>query len=161
MMSTAYIGIDPGSSGGISVLDQQGILFSHRLSSGTEWDTADFLRGFVLRSNISQYIVAIEKVHSMPGQGVSSMFKFGKAYGFLRGIVIANGLAFEDVTPQAWLKGLQIPKRPKEWTKAQWKKSLQTEAHRLFPQNSKEIGREEADSVLIAEYVKRKFSGTL
>jgi crossover junction endodeoxyribonuclease RuvC len=49
-------------------------------------------------------VVYIEKVHAMPGQGVTSMFSFGEGYGGLKGVCATLGLPYNLVTPQAWKK---------------------------------------------------------
>ena len=49
-------------------------------------------------------VVYVEKVHSMPKQGVASTFKFGMGYGVIIGICDALGLPYRLVTPQAWKK---------------------------------------------------------
>lgn len=49
-------------------------------------------------------LAIVEKVHSMPGQGVASTFKFGKGYGSLLGILAGLSIPVELVTPQAWKK---------------------------------------------------------
>jgi len=46
----------------------------------------------------------VESVHSMPKQGVSSTFKFGKGYGEILGILTAIGAEIIEPTPQAWKK---------------------------------------------------------
>lgn len=50
----------------------------------------------------------IEKVHSMPGQGVSSSFKFGSSYGQCLQILYQYSDEFIMVTPQAWKKYYNI-----------------------------------------------------
>lgn len=55
-----------------------------------------------LLQSIEPDFAVIEAVHSMPKQGVSSSFKFGRGYGFLRGCLIGSGVPFEEVTPQKW-----------------------------------------------------------
>ena len=57
----------------------------------------------IIRSAAPELAV-IEKVHSMPGQGVSSTFSFGTGYGQLQGLLAGLGIPFELVTPQAWKK---------------------------------------------------------
>jgi crossover junction endodeoxyribonuclease RuvC len=47
-------------------------------------------------------IAIIERVGSMPGQGVSSTFKFGQAYGTLIGVVAALKIPVHFVTPGKW-----------------------------------------------------------
>lgn len=91
--------------------------------------------------------VVIEKVHAMPGQGVTSMFNFGKGYGRLEGVIKANFLPLEYVTPQTWKKKLGVPAD---------KKLSRLRASELFPNNSdqwckaKWDGR--AEAAMIAYY---------
>ena len=44
----------------------------------------------------------IEKVSAMPGQGVTSMFTFGKGAGTLIGLLIALRIPYLEVAPQTW-----------------------------------------------------------
>lgn len=46
----------------------------------------------------------VEKVHSMPKQGVSSSFKFGQNYGTILGVLGAGRISTTLVTPQRWKK---------------------------------------------------------
>lgn len=46
--------------------------------------------------------VVIEQVHAMPGQGVSSMFRFGMSYGQCLGVVAALDIPLTIVTPRKW-----------------------------------------------------------
>jgi crossover junction endodeoxyribonuclease RuvC len=57
-----------------------------------------------LIKEINPNLAIVEKVHSMPGQGVASTFKFGKGYGLVLGILGALGVPIELTTPQAWKK---------------------------------------------------------
>lgn len=138
------IGIDPGASGGIAVLDTswepmsgEPSLTVHKMPA-TEHDAACLLR------DIGRPRFAfIEAVHSMPRQGVASSFKFGRSYGFLRGVLSGVGIPFEDVTPQAWQKALRcLSKGDKNVTKAA--------AGRLWP--DMRWTHATADAALIAEY---------
>ena len=56
--------------------------------------------------------VLIERVHAAPGQGVSSMFRFGYAAGALAGIVTALGHTVDYITPQAWQKRTHTAANP-------------------------------------------------
>jgi crossover junction endodeoxyribonuclease RuvC len=82
----------------------------------------------------------------MPKQGVSSTFKFGVNYGFLRGMLTAHKIPFEEVTPQKWQKAMGcLSKGNKNVTKAK--------AQQLFP--NLKITHKVADALLIAEYCRR------
>ncbi len=45
---------------------------------------------------------AVERVHSMPGQGVASTFTFGLGYGRVLGALEALGVPTVLVEPRAW-----------------------------------------------------------
>lgn len=156
---TIFIGIDPGASGGIAAL---GLTIGPWASkfADTEQDTLMQLVNCVADTRFPVFIevlpntphteafAVIERVHSMPKQGVASSFKFGQSYGFLRGCLIASGIPFEEVTPQRWQKELGCLSRgDKNVTKAR--------AQQLFP--SLKITHATADALLLAEYARRLY----
>ena len=89
----------------------------------------------------------------MPGQGVSSMFKFGKNYGLIRGLLIANMIPFLDVPPRTWQKGLGIQPRGKEESKTHFKNRQKGLAQQMHPHLKVTLAT--ADAILIAEYLKK------
>ncbi len=50
----------------------------------------------------------LEQVGAMPGQGVSGMFAFGKAYGILIGVLAARGVPMTFVAPKVWKKAFGV-----------------------------------------------------
>ena len=103
-----YIGIDPGSKGYISVLDDGGAFIdSLAIEDSTEQQIADFLSEHVSREHC---VCAMEDVHSMPGQGVATTFAFGRNVGFLQGILVALQIPYTLVTPRKWQKEMWIAK---------------------------------------------------
>lgn len=154
-----WIGIDPGISGGGFVISNFGHSFSNNSTnfSTTEHDIWEWISEYSIGSNPT--FAVIEKVHAMPGNGVSSMFKFGRSYGFLRGCLIAAGIPFEEVTPQAWQKALGIPKRSPKEKQTEFKNRMKAMAQQLYP--SKTITLATADAALLATYCHRKRTGTL
>jgi len=99
----------------------------------------------------------IEKVHSMPGQGVASMFKFGMGYGQLRMALVSASISFETVTPRTWQKAFGIIPRAKTESKTDFKNRLKAKAQELFPKANMTLAV--CDAVLIAEYCRRLHSG--
>ena len=110
-------GIDPGLSGAIALLDAEsgGVIDcvdmpTHQLLRGgkakRELD-AHALAGMIGRDRIGHCF--IEAVSSMPGQGVSSVFSFGKSFGIVLGILAAQQIAFTLVSPVTWKKALGVP----------------------------------------------------
>lgn len=149
-----YIGIDPGKSGGIAIISGDEIICYQM--PNTEFDVWSIFE----RNNKGQVRAVIEKVHSMPGQGVKSMFSFGQNYGFLRACLIAAQIPFDEITPQAWQKELGIVGRKKGEPKSQLKERLRQKAQQLFPQEDmwhRTLGEQRAkcDALLLAEFCRR------
>jgi len=156
-----WIGIDPGVTGGIVCLTDDGApLWFQRTpvmpgSGRTEFD----LRG------MSQLILdtctpgqglprcAIEKVHAMPRDGRVGAFSFGKGYGIWLGLLTAHAVSYQEVLPQRWqarmLAGL--PRGPHT------KRSALQRCQTLFPAINLTLKRDHgiADAALIAEYYRQ------
>lgn len=148
-----FIGIDPGVGGGIAVIeDFVDADLQHRTSitclkfkDATEADISNFVLSAVTTSDSPKFAL-IEKVSSSPQMGVVSAFTFGRSYGFLRGLLVAHGIPFEEVRPQVWQKALGcLSSGNKNVTKSK--------AQQLFPKEK--ITHANADALLIAEYVRR------
>lgn len=93
--------VEPGLSGGLAILKDGEVTARPMPLGGKEIDLV-LLSQWLKES--SPGLVIVEKVHSMPGQGVSSTFKFGQGYGAILGISAALSIPIELVTPQAWKK---------------------------------------------------------
>jgi crossover junction endodeoxyribonuclease RuvC len=50
----------------------------------------------------------VELVGAMPGQGVSSVFAFGKSFGVVIGVPAALGIPFTLISPQVWKGALGV-----------------------------------------------------
>lgn len=69
-----YIGIDPGKSGAFAAIDKDG-----QCAVAIPWDAQEFIK-FARASKHTTMTACVEKVGAMPGQGVTSMFNFGKTW---------------------------------------------------------------------------------
>lgn len=108
------MGVDPGLDGGLAIIEDNGKPFFYRSmptkkiveSSGKKKRMIDISQFSAIIARAEPEHVFIEKVHAMPGQGVTSMFNFGMGYGMLLGICLALEPVFrtELVTPQSWQK---------------------------------------------------------
>lgn len=113
-----YIGIDPGLSGGIGAVDDNSniIIAEAMPTMPSPVSGKNIVDGGKLFQIIHAAIgdracqCVIEKVGAMPGQGVTSMFSFGMAYGSAVAIVQALQYRHEFVTPQAWKKNMALGK---------------------------------------------------
>lgn len=107
-------------------------------------------------------VMAIEKVGSMPGQGISATFNFGTNWGFIRGMCYAFKIPVQLIPPQTWKKEFSL-NLGKSYSKAEKKaRTIQT-VKELFPNISlkkTERCRTDddgiADAVMLAEYARRK-----
>ena len=93
--------VDPGLSGGLAILHGGEVTAKPLPIAGKDLDLATLAEWLKVSD---PGLLVIEKVHSMPGQGVASMFKFGQGYGAILGIASALSIPVELVTPQAWKK---------------------------------------------------------
>jgi crossover junction endodeoxyribonuclease RuvC len=95
----------------------------------------------------------MEQVHSMPNQGVSSTFSFGRAVGVISAVCELTNYPFHLVTPQRWKKHFGLTADKNE--------ALDL-ARKLFPaaklKLKKDINR--AEALLIAEYWRIQVNGT-
>jgi Holliday junction resolvasome RuvABC endonuclease subunit len=127
------LGIDPGASGGLALLRQDGGGGIHVLDCvKVPPSDVDLWRWFADLSD-SHYadLAVLEKVHAMPGQGVSSTFRFGQSYGSLRMAVIAAGIPLEEVTPRKWQPAVGVSSVKGE-AKTQHKNRLKARAQELY-----------------------------
>jgi hypothetical protein len=143
-----YIGIDPGGSGGIAILNTFGMVHAVTPMPDTPTDILNLLSQYGDTEN-ERIICVIERVHGMPGMGGASMFTFGENYGYCQMALLANKIPFEDHTPQKWMKYYQL-KRAKEQSKTEWKNVLKAQAQQLFP--NVKVTLSTADALLIAHY---------
>jgi crossover junction endodeoxyribonuclease RuvC len=148
-----YLGIDPGLSGAIAAITPDGIEFHDMpvLDVGTKQKLdyaglAHTLRQYSVSGDVA---AAIEFVASMPGQGVSSTFKFGQCYGAALGILAALQIPYQTVAPVRWKRAFKLVGCEKDESRA---RSLE-----LYPQCAGELrlkkhhGR--ADALLMARWL--------
>jgi len=138
-----YMGVDPGMSGAIAILCSDGNVVRLIRLDSTEHDVA------ISVGSLAPYIrmAYLEKVHSMPRQGVASTFKFGTSYGFCRGVLVSHAIPFVEVTPAKWQQAMGCrTKGDKNVSKAA--------AQRLWP--AEKITHRTADALLIAEHCRRR-----
>ena len=152
-----WIGIDPGVKGGYAVIDNAKVVYAS--VRAFPWDDDLFvceMRGIKNLANGIKIIAAVEKVGAMPGQGVTSMFNFGKSAGYIEGVLSALGIPYQLVPPATWKREFSLIGKDKQ-------ASIVT-CRKLFPElDLKRTERCRTDSdgkaeaTLLAEYARRKF----
>jgi hypothetical protein len=145
---TSIIAIDPGASGGISILSHTGSECSPMPE--TQGDIVDTLRS--IKAVEPDCVCYLEQVGGFTGKGQpgSAMFKFGESFGFLKGVIQTLGFRLVMVRPQVWQKHFGLGTASACASKTEWKNKLKAEAQRRFPHLS--VTLKTADSLLILDY---------
>ena len=150
------IGIDPGLSGAIAVLENNQVLnifdipvMSEGKKNKRQLNSALLVN--LLKENIDkeeEVAVVVEQVNAMPGQGVTSMFNFGQTFGALKGICAALELPIFFVRPSKWKKHFELINSSKD--------ASRTKAIEMYPilsdQLSKKKDVNKSDAILIARF---------
>ena len=108
------IGIDPGKNGGISRIitvnkEEQWTAYKCPKTINEMADILKTFKKFAIKPKCF-----LESVHAFPTDARSSAFKFGMNFGIWQGILASLDIETILVTPQAWQKGLELPKNKQE-----------------------------------------------
>ena len=150
------IGIDPGLSGAIAILENNKVLnifdipvMSEGKKNKKQLNSA--LLVSLLKENINnkeEVAVVVEQVNAMPGQGVTSMFNFGQTFGAIKGICAALDLPIFFVRPSKWKKYFELINSSKD--------SSRTKAIEMYPKLSNHLAKKKdvnkSDAILIARF---------
>ena len=150
------IGIDPGLSGAVAVLENNKVLniydmpvMSEGKKNKRQLNSAllvDLIKENILENE--EVIVVVEQVNAMPGQGVTSMFNFGQTFGAIKGISAALELPIFLVRPSKWKKHFELINSSKD--------SSRTKAIEMYPklssQKKKKKDVNKSDAILIARF---------
>lgn len=173
MEQRIYLGIDVGSKGFLT------------LHLGNEFefisieDNDYYKLSSIMQELKIQYpnvVCVMEDVHALFGSSAKSTFSFGEINGLLKGLLISNNIPYHLVPPKKWQNEIwqhsdievsykKIIKKDKEvlQNKINTKQTSINAAKRLFPNvdfrrtdRCKKIDDNKVDSLLIAEYGRRK-----
>lgn len=143
------LGFDPGKDGAMAVITPDRLVRLFRFKDKTRTDIAHTL----LSETLESCYAYLELVGSRPGQGVKSMFNFGKSVGLLHGLLTGFGIPFQEITPQTWQRGLGIGQKFE--SQPERKRAHLQLAQQLYP--GVKITLADADALLIAEYGRRTY----
>ena len=150
------IGIDPGLSGAVAILadgiyrDCFDMPTQGRGKAGRQCVNcaalAAYFRGQMQTDRGAYVHAVIEDVAARPGQGVSSMFRFGQAVGAVEGVLATLSIPVTRVTPQRWKAHYNLTGSEKD--------AARGKAQDLYPiaplSRKRDCGR--ADALLIARW---------
>lgn len=148
------IGIDPGLAGALAVLPDCLTFDTPVLGAGrTEYipvAMAELLSRFQSGS-----MAIVETQQAYPKQGGVSNFRTGTGFGLWIGILATLGIPYDFVHPATWKRHFSL------WGKT--KEDSRLLALQLFPQALPQLQRKKdegrAESLLLAEYCRRKMNG--
>ena len=159
------VGIDPGRKGALAGLNEAGKVVR-------VWEMPYIARSvdvvgicafldevyYAMDEIHPKMEVWIEKVHAMPGQGVTSMFSFGESFGIIEGVIQTMELPMHLVAPQTWKAEIL---RDTDKTK----EAAIEYIGRVHPEVDLLNGRRKphdgiAEAICIAEYGYRRINGT-
>lgn len=154
-MSKFIIGIDPGASGGIAVLNDTHRVVEVANMPDTPLDILEFLR----RYDPSDTVVYLEDVgRGMPGQSSSATAKFARHNGHLEMALLALQIPAVKVLPSRWERTYGLGSSS-AYGKEEWKRRLKMKAQELFPDLGKKVTLKTCDALLIALYGLQKELG--
>lgn len=148
------LGIDPGLNGAIA---------AYNTDTGEvtveDMPTVEVTRNGKKKREVSPQLLSniiakayartavVERVGAMPGQGVTSVFSFGRSVGVVEGILAAFDVATTIIAPVVWQKALNV---------RGGKDGSRERAMQLFPAQADLFGRKKddgrSDAALIAYY---------
>ena len=150
------IGIDPGLSGAIAILEDKKIeeLFDMPVMPDGKKNKRQLNNALLVKlikeniKTLEDTVMVVEQVNAMPGQGVTSMFNFGQTFGAIKGICAALGLPIFFVRPAKWKKYFELINSSKD--------ASRTKAIEMYPSISEQLSRKKdvnkSDAILIARF---------
>jgi len=105
------LGIDPGAGGALALLEGDRLLHAADMPTMMLKGRARVMPGGVVDLIVDWKPdqIALEDVAAMPGQGVTSMFSFGRSVGILEGVIAALGYPLVMVRPATWKRAAGVP----------------------------------------------------
>jgi hypothetical protein len=151
-----FIGVDPGKKGAIAVINSKRDVILLDDYPGNVMACVKILDKIAkMGFKSDRTYAAIEKVHAMPKQGVTSMFSFGENFGAWQGIIAMSKYSLDLPRPQQWSKGVVSKKNNS-------KSPSVDAAARMFPttclygpRGGAKDGR--AEALLIADWLRRQY----
>ncbi len=141
-MQKLYLGIDPGVSGGIAILNATGGVHDVCRMPYEDEHLCDVLREY----GGGRASAVLERVSASPQMGVVSAFTFGVGFGRLRLGLHAAAIPFELIHPLVWQKAMRC--------RTHGDKNISRDrAQCLFPKLY--VTHAIGDALLLAEYGRR------
>ena len=147
-----YIGIDPGISGGIAVIDTKGKMKAYKCPRSSD-DMALLLQMCIGSSAPKNIKLLMERVWARPTNAVRAAFSYGTNYGQWLGITASHEIVMNTAIPVEWIKWVGCPKALKRDVRKRW---LKVKAGELYPKVNK-LTLATSDAILITHYAREEY----
>ena len=147
-----YIGIDPGISGGIAVIDEKNEIKAYKCPRSSD-DMALLFQVCIGDTSPNKIRLVMERVWARPTNAVRAAFSYGVNYGQWLGISATHEVVMNTALPLEWIKWVGCPKALKKNIRKKW---LKQKAIDLFP-SIKRVTLATSDAILITHYAKEEY----
>ena len=150
--SNKYIGIDPGKSGGIMIIDETGEAKAYKCPEKV-FDMSVLFKIAIGCTAPDKVNLLMERVWARPSNATRAAFTYGVNYGQWLGIAASHEIKMYTTLPNNWIKWVGCPKALPVKERKHW---LRDKAKELYP-DIKKITLATADAVLIGHYAKEEY----
>ena len=144
-----YIGIDPGKSGGITMIYKKDVK-TYKCPQRTE-DMAILFSLLIGDTSSYDVKVLMERVWARPNNAVRSAFAYGVNYGQWMGIIACHEVPLQTCLPNECIKFYGCSKDLEYQERKRW---LKEKAKSLYPKLN--VTLMTSDSILIADYAMKE-----
>jgi crossover junction endodeoxyribonuclease RuvC len=143
---TGILAVDPGVSGAVAIYYPAVGRISVHDTPTVDGDVDAVTLADIISSYGPNFAI-IERVHSLPKQGVASTFRFGRAFGSVLGVIAALKIPHRLVTPTKWKAHFSLSAD---------KEQARSLALQIFPHSASHLARKRdhnrAEACLLAKY---------
>jgi hypothetical protein len=163
-----WVGIDPGKSGAVIVINRAGTVISCRDMPIVDYDksTGHYDVGGILTAvqrlvYLPDVCVGVEWPSARVGDGAQRMLNFGIGLGYLEMALHVAGLTYYKLPPQLWKGRLGLPGK----TKRGWEEKTEQHCKTYYPDFDELRGPRggfkdgRADALLIAHFLRSRSVG--
>ena len=147
-----YIGIDPGKSGGLAVIDEGGIMVAYKCPEKV-FDMSVLFRLAVGNTAPDNVKLLMERVWARPSNATRAAFTYGVNYGQWLGIAASHEIKMYTTLPNNWIKWVGCPKALPVKERKHW---LRDKAKELYP-DVKKVTLSTSDAILICHYARKEY----
>ena len=150
--SNKYIGIDPGKSGGLMIIDETGKASAYKCPEKV-FDMSVLFKIAIGNTAPDKVNLLMERVWARPSNATRAAFTYGVNYGQWLGIAASHEIKMYTTLPNDWIKWIGCPKGMIVKDRKNW---LKSKAKELYPE-LKKVTLATADAILITHYAREEY----